>query len=48
VTVPVVVLSETRSMLKNTLHVPVIRSEGDDDASAGKVKEVLKDQETID
>ena len=51
ISVPVIVLSDSRTMLKNTLHVPVTPSPNLD-VSIGtakqKLAEVLEDQDTLD
>lgn len=48
VTVPVIVLSETRSMFKNTLPVQATAAEGDFESTRSKVFEVLRDSATVD
>lgn len=47
VTNPVLVLSETRSMFKNTIHLPIIAEDSNFNQVEAKVKEVLKDSETL-
>ena len=47
---PVVVLSDSRTMFKNTLHVPVVGPEATDvtiAAARTKLEEVLADAETL-
>ena len=51
ISVPVIVLSDTRTMLKNTLHVPVTKAANINESLAAarqKLAEVLDDQDTVD
>ena len=51
ISVPVIVLSDTRTMLKNTLHVPVTQAANINESLAAarqKLAEVLDDQDTVD
>ena len=47
--VPIIVLSGSRTMFKNTIHVPVIGEASDEDISAARVKlaELMDDEETL-
>jgi hypothetical protein len=47
VTNPVLILSETRSMFKNTIHLPINAEDSNFNQVEAKVKEVLKDFDTL-
>ena len=47
--VPVVVLSGSRTMLKNTIHVPVSGEASDEDVASARAKlaELMEDEENL-
>ena len=47
--VPIIVLSDSRTMFKNTIHVPVSGEASDEDIESARAKlaELMDDEETL-